>query len=86
MEVHIQDFKRDVKNTRKGYFTLAVDGLLVKKNVAHKHPAGKIWFSPPAIQAPDGHYENVVCCASPALNDELQRRVAELLLPYLKDD
>lgn len=86
MDVRVVDYKRDVKNTRKGYFTLALDGLLVKKCVAHKHPKGKIWFAPPAVQRQDGGYENVVCFERSADNEVVQGRVAELLLPYVKDE
>lgn len=86
MEVGIVEFKRDVKNTRKGYFTLVLRGLLIKKCVAHKHPAGKVWFAPPAIQRQDGGYENVVCFANPDENQSAQQKVAELLAPHLKDE
>lgn len=86
MDVQLTDYRKDVKNTRKGYFTLVVNGLMVKKCVAHKHPGGKKWFAPPALQRADGGYENVVCCATPELNDLLQARVSELLEPYLRDE
>lgn len=85
MQVQIKDFKRDVKNTRQGYFTLVVDGLAVKKCVAHKHPNGKVWFAPPALQRPDGGYENVVCFEESAKNEIAQAKVAELLAPQLLD-
>lgn len=85
MEVKVLDFKRDVKNTRKGYFTLLVGGLVVKKCVAHKHDGGKIWFSPPAVQRSDGGYENVVCFVHPRENNEAQRLVAEQLAPLVAD-
>lgn len=91
MDVRVMDYKRDVKNTRKGYFTLYVDGLLVKKCVAHKsapsvnHPDGKTWFAPPAVQV-EGRYENIVCCASPALNDQLQQIAGKQLQPYLEKE
>jgi hypothetical protein len=84
MDIRITDFRYEEKNTRKGYFTLIVDGLMVKKCVAHKHPGGKIWFAPPAVQKPDGGYENVVCFSSPTQNDEAQRRVADLLRGYIE--
>jgi len=86
MDIRVVEYRRDVKNTRKGYFTLAIDSLLVKKCVAHKHPAGKSWFAPPAVQRPDGAYENVVCFADPRVTEVVQERVRELLQPYLKDE
>jgi CO dehydrogenase/acetyl-CoA synthase beta subunit len=83
MEVRVVDYRRDVKNTRQGYFTLAIDGVMVKKCVAHKHPGGKVWFAPPAIQRPDGGYENVVQL-DPQLNEKVQIRVAEELQRYIQ--
>ena len=85
MQIAVRDYKRDVKNTRQGYFTLVVEGVMVKKCVAHKHPNGKVWFAPPAVQRSDGGYENVVCFASSAQNDLAQAKVAELLAPLLHD-
>lgn len=86
MQVSLKDFRHDVKNTRKGYFTAVVDGIQMRKCAAHKHPAGKVWAAFPAIQRQDGGYENVVCFDNPELNEEFQKRIAELLQPYLKDD
>jgi hypothetical protein len=86
MDVRVVDYKRDVKNTRKGYFTLAVNSLLVKKCVAHKHPGGKVWFAPPAVQRPDGGYENVVGFEDKSVNEVVQQRVAALLEPFVKDE
>lgn len=82
MEVKVVDFRHEQKNTRQGYFTLVLDGVMVKKCVAHKHPGGKVWFAPPAIQRPDGGYENVVQLDS-NLNEQVQLRVAEELQRYI---
>lgn len=72
--VSISDFRKDVKNTRQGYFTLHVDGIAIKQCVAHRHPAGKVWYAPPALLI-DGRYINVV-----QIEDEAKQRYTQDLV------
>lgn len=89
MEISVKDFRRDVQNTRKGYFTLLLGGVEIRKCVLHKHPGGKIWFSPPAVQVErNGQptYEAVVAVPDEGLKQRIRDAVTEQLGPQVKHD
>lgn len=85
MKIGAKDFRRDVQNTRKGYFTLELGGVEIRQCVLHKHDNGKIWFSPPAVSTGKG-YIAVVAVADEELKQQIRDRVTEILGPVVNHD
>lgn len=89
MEIVCKDFRRDVQNTRKGYFTLSLAGVEIRKCVLHKHPGGSIWFSPPAVQVDHGGksgWEAVVAVPDESLKQLIRDAVTAQLGAAVKND
>ena len=89
MDISVKDWRRDVQNTRKGYFTLVLYGIEIRSCILHKHQSGSIWVAYPAVNyAVDGppKFASAVVITDDRLKEAIRARVTELLGPGVAND